>query len=939
MKKYIPYFTAVVLISILFTSWLNVSIYRNQLAFQHSVLSGQAHSTAAEIEKTLMKFENEVNSLLFSNSLGNIKISSDESTQKGIEDLEILFSTYHDLIKNMVIYDNDKNVLNLSYNKKSNLLIDPYVTQKQNKLLPMASVQRSDNDYIYSFPIFYNKQLMANLVVTFDLPGFYSSVFSRYYHDNQFFQWISDTLGNVIYSNANQNILYKNLTFIKKDILSETNDFVKHTVIIDNKNSDLYSAIVPVSVFGIRFAVAFSMRQRFIFDLIFNKILIISLLNSLALILLLLVIFSGSGKGFRRNEKPEEELSHLQSIFDRLPIGILVLDQQQRTRLVNQTAREMLLIKNDEDIAGKNLVDRFMLSRDYYDSGSETAFDSNQFVLYKHEGEEVAVYKKEVPFSLHGEEHIVSVFADVTPIEKTKKYEAAANTAKSEFLAKMSHEIRTPMNGIIGMTEALNQENLNKEQKEYLEIVRRSADLLLNLIDDILDFSKIEAGKMQLEEIPFKLRDEVGIAVDLFRPIIEEKNITLQLKINPQVPENIIGDPFRLRQVLSNLISNAVKFTHEGQIVVGIETEEAYNGNLTLLFYVEDTGVGIPRSKIESIFNSFTQAEESTSRKYGGSGLGTTISKQLVNLMHGEISVESPSSIYTNPAYPGSKFSFTIEVYSNERLNKALPTQNIKQLDQLNVLVISTASQTKQRLCRLFENENMNYEVFDYNQDRWNELKAKLTDIRNHYNVLFLLDEPGMNGLQLSLKLKEEMLSDSYIFFILSSNHKVENYLQSKRNGVDYYIVEPFEQTDIITCLYDSYPSIVKKQGEVVRKIRNDLTILVAEDNEINIRVAQTIFSNLGYKIDIARNGIEVVEKVSARSYDIVFMDLVMPERDGIQATVELRGMGYQMPIIAMTATASNKSKLKAISSGMNDYIVKPVKLDSIRNILLKWFA
>ena len=280
----------------------------------------------------------------------------------------------------------------------------------------------------------------------------------------------------------------------------------------------------------------------------------------------------------------------------------------------------MLLIKGDEPIAGKNLTDRFMLSRDYYDPGSETAFDSNQFVLYRHEGEEVAVYKKDLPFNIDDQEYIVSVFSDITPIEKARKYEAAANTAKSEFLAKMSHEIRTPMNGIIGMTEAMDQENLNTEQKEYLQIVKRSADLLLNLIDDILDFSKIEAGKMQLEEIPFKLREEVRLSVDLFRPIIEEKNISLQIKINPDVPENIIGDPFRLRQVLSNLISNAVKFTHEGQIVVGIQLEEEYNSNLTLLFYVEDTGVGIPHNKIESIFNSFTQAEESTSRKYGGSG-------------------------------------------------------------------------------------------------------------------------------------------------------------------------------------------------------------------------------------------------------------------------------------------------------------------------------
>ena len=279
---------------------------------------------------------------------------------------------------------------------------------------------------------------------------------------------------------------------------------------------------------------------------------------------------------------------------------------------------------------------------------------------------------------IYNEAYLLSAFIDVTHIEKARKYEAAANTAKSEFLAKMSHEIRTPMNGIIGMTEALDQESLTIDQKEYVQIVKRSADVLLTLIDDILDFSKIEAGKMQLEEIPFKLREEVKFAIDLFRPIIEEKNLKFGIKINPDVPENIIGDSFRLRQVLSNLISNAVKFTHEGEISVGIELEEEYNSNITLLFYVEDTGVGIPRDKVESIFNSFTQAEESTSRKYGGSGLGTTIAKQLVTLMHGEIWVQSPSPIPASPNFPGSRFSFTIEVYSNEKLVKALHTEEIK---------------------------------------------------------------------------------------------------------------------------------------------------------------------------------------------------------------------------------------------------------------------
>ena len=939
MKKSIFFLTVLVVATILFSLFLNISVYRKQIAFQRSILNGQAVSAAAKLEQTLLKFENDVNALLYSNSLMNLDFSSEDIKQAGLTEVERLFFNYRDLIKNIVIEDSNQHVLNLSYNKKNTLLIDPYLTQKQTELISNSVMQKTDNEYIFRFPVFNKKQLAANLVFTFDFTKYFGSVLNEYYHDIHFFQWVVDEDGNLLYSNNQSKLQYTHLPVIQKDILTETNDFVKHNISIDNKNIKVYSTIIPFHAFGHRMGAFFSMQQGFIFSLLFTRILLMSLLNAGVLIFLLMLIFRSGGSDFAKRSQKTSKLAHLQSVFDNLPVGILVLDTEQNTLLVNQAAREMLLIKGDEPIAGKNLTDRFMLSRDYYDPGSETAFDSNQFVLYRHEGEEVAVYKKDLPFNLDDKEYIVSVFSDITPIEKARKYEAAANTAKSEFLAKMSHEIRTPMNGIIGMTEAMDQENLNEEQKEYLQIVKRSADLLLNLIDDILDFSKIEAGKMQLEEIPFKLREEVKLSVDLFRPIIEEKNISLQIKTNPDVPENIIGDPFRLRQVLSNLISNAVKFTHEGQIVVGIQLEEEYNGNLSLLFYVEDTGVGIPRNKIESIFNSFTQAEESTSRKYGGSGLGTTISKQLVNLMHGEIWAESPSTISASPNYPGSKFSFTIEVYSNERQIKALHAEEITKMSQLKVLIITLTVQNKQRLLRFFEQEEMKTEIFEYSVEKESDLKKKLADPGNHYHALFIMDEPGMNGLQLTKKLKEDKLSELHLMFMVSSNHKVENYLQSKRNGVDFYILEPFEQEDILSCLHESFASMEKSTREPVRKVRTDLSVLVAEDNEINIRVAQTIFGHLGYKIDIARNGIEAVEKTKQGKYDIIFMDLIMPELDGIQATVEIRGLGYQMPVVAMTATASGKSKQKAISSGMNDYIVKPVKGDTIRNIFLKWFA
>jgi CheY-like chemotaxis protein len=231
----------------------------------------------------------------------------------------------------------------------------------------------------------------------------------------------------------------------------------------------------------------------------------------------------------------------------------------------------------------------------------------------------------------------------------------------------------------------------------------------------------------------------------------------------------------------------------------------------------------------------------------------------------------------------------------------------------------------------------MGYEVFEYNASRYDELKEMIKG--DLFQILCILDEPTMNGIQISRLLADDNLTDRHLILVISSSHRQENYLQTKRNRVDFYMVEPFEQKDVMDCIYESFPAVAMSDRESVRKVKPNLAILVAEDNEINIRVAQSIFSGLGYKIDIARNGIEAVDMAKAKAYDIVFMDLVMPERDGIQATVELRGQGFQMPVVAMTATANNKTRQKAISSGMNDYVVKPVRPDSIKNLLIKWFA
>lgn len=939
MKKYLIYIVLIIILVIAFNVYFFFVIYNHQVNYQKNILIKQAENSGNEIESVITGFNNNINKILYKDDIAGV-FNDMETKNRTIRRLEIFYSAYEDVIKNILIYDLDRNGLNLSQNDKKEFITDDYRAQRQPKLEQKERIVPKDNNYLYYIPVFKDKLVVANIVVTLDFEKFIFSVLDKFYLDGMLWQWILNDKGNLISANIDANIQGDVPEEIISNLSRGEKIFVTHTIIINGKEEKLLSACNPITLLGHKFGIVFSLNNSVIFNEILKYLLITGFISFLILaagmFLLLNVVF----KKFREEEIVCGELEEITTTIDNLPIGVMILDGQRRIKTINRTARNLLFIKSDEDLVGKDISDRFLLSKNYFqDDDSDSAYDSNQFILYQREGNEVVVYKKESAFILNGEDVFLEAFIDVTAIEKSRKYEAAANTAKSEFLAKMSHEIRTPMNGIIGMTEALDQESLTKTQKEYIQILRKSADLLLNIIDDILDFSKIEAGKMQLEEIPFKLREEIKASLELFRPIIEEKDLELQFNIDSEVPENIIGDPFRLRQVLSNLISNAVKFTHEGKIVVGIQIEEEYSGNLTLQISVEDTGVGIPKHKLESIFNSFTQAEESTSRKYGGSGLGTTIAKQLVTLMNGEIWVESPSSISTNPKYPGAKFNFTIEVFSNEKLKKDLDLAKITDYKKLNVIIITKDGEDKKRLLKILDLYNINHNVYKYQEDKQDSLIDLLKNNFQEYHILIILDEPNFNGLKISKTLVENKVSDKFLIFMFSSNHKTDNYVQSKRSGVDYYMTQPFEQEEFIGYLEDNLPNVSKVMDIEQKVVRQDLSILVAEDNIINQKVAETIFGNLGFKIDISPDGADTVEKVRQKDYDIIFMDILMPEKDGIQATVDIRGMGYQMPIVAMTATTSKKGRHKAIASGMNDYIIKPFKMDTINKVLIKWFA
>jgi len=937
MKRILYIVYSAFLIILIVNFFFYKSLYKKQITYIAELLDRQVQIVGLSVDNTNNGFLSDLNEIIFSDDI-SLFFSNEENQFRLKEKMKLFFSKYQDFITGIKLYDNNKNEFTLKKEETTNNWLEhTFILHAQGEIFGMEKLTQENRKFEYYLPVIKDNTAIGNIVVSIDYQKYFSEIFSAFNLKEYQWQWVVNDKGDIIYSNSESKPEFSQIEKITSRLQEGSTENIIHRATINGKGREIISSYYSTHLLQRDLGLVFSSPTDIFQKYIIRNSLIIGL-GTLLIIQLIVFVF------WRYIKSQKSEIDSLDAsekmlfkMIEEMPVGVIIHNKNREVIKANKVAASQYSYRSEADMKGKIFPETsFSDNSDYFSKHLGGTFSPDQFVILKKEIGEIILYRNSIPVKFLGEEANLEMLIDVTMLESARKQEAKANVAKSEFLARMSYEIRTPLNGIIGMTDVLERHNLTGEVKDIVSLLRRSTEVLLSIINDILDFSKIESGKMILDEIPFNLREEIVYCYDLARTNIDEKFISLKCSVDDNVPENLIGDPFRFRQILTNLFNHSISNTPEGEISLRCRLKDSKNGVMTLGFELVDTGKSFDKATLKKVFGEYVNIESKVLQNEDESGFGTILARQLIELMGGEFSAESPSGM---AGENGTKLMFTVGMYSNERPQKSLALEKIRTFEDIRTLVITGNQYRDEDILNALHKLGLSLTVTTFQKSTVNQIRTNLSHFENRYYLIVIFDDKDFNGFEAARAIWENNLSVHFVMLMISSNDVKGNYINCFTLGIDHYIVKPFEIKELYDTIQGSYPLLNKIiPSQENDNIRSDIRILIVEDYKMNQKVIGTMLKSLGYSFDFADDGYAGYIQAKTRRYDVIFMDLIMPEMDGFESAQKILEYDKTLLIVAFTADNMPDSKRKAELSGIKEFIPKPVRIDDLKKFFSKYF-
>ena len=936
MRRILIIVYSAVLIILLANYFYYKNLYNKQISYIVELLGRQVQIVGLSVDNTNNGFLSDLNQISFDEDLQQFFANAGNRYRAG-ERMKLFFSKYQEFVTGMKLYDNNKNEFTLKKDTETGEWLEQtFILHEQAEIYNMEKLVQTNKKFDYYLPLIRNNVAIGNIVVTVDYQKYFSAIFSEFNLQDYQWQWVVSDSGEIVYDNSGKLHQYSQLGRITEGIQGGSVANLVHRSTVDGKSrkiiSSYYSTQLLQRDLGLVFSAPTDFFQKYI---IRNSLFIVlgTLIIIQLIIMILLRYIKSQKKEITRLEASEKMLYRL---IEEMPVGVIIHNKNREIIKANRVAAGQYSYGSENEMVGKIFPETSLSEENNsFSKNLDSSFNPEQFIIIKKEIGEIVLYRNSLPIVFMGEDAMMEILLDVTMLESARKNEAKANVAKSEFLARMSYEIRTPLNGIIGMTDVLNKYELSEDIKEIVILLRRSTEILLNIINDILDFSRIESGKMILDEIPFNFREEISFSTDLAKKSINE-NVKFTCTVDNKIPENVIGDPFRLRQILTNLINYSIGNTEQGEIRLSCQLKSKKDGILILAFELVDSGISFDKATLKKAFGDFINIESHTIKPSDNSIFGTILAKQLVELMGGELIAESPSGIFGNI---GLRINFTIPAYSNDRQIKDLDFTKIKSFNDIKTLVITGTQNRDEEVLSDLHKIGLSVKITTYQKTTIGQIKANLNYPDERYNLVVIFDEEDLNGFETAAGIWENNLSGKFIIILVTTNDKKGNLLKCITMGVDQYLIKPFDIPELVDAIKASFPYVEEHTaGAEKGDLKRDISILIIEDNLMNQKVLGTMLKSLGYNFEMANDGYEGFMKAKTKKYDLIIMDLVMPEMDGFESARRIIEHDKESLIVAFSADNLPESKRKAELSGIKDFISKPVRIEELKRLFLKYF-